>query len=395
MARASFRFGQQEKKPSFSMSFLDKEDEQSPFSARIRSGLSRSFEPVYDGMNTQAFIPEEVQQQQQQIDFPAMRAFREHMSGVPDQSEYAPGIGRKIGAALVGFASGLQNPAAGAQTTRAILDAPFTNAYRNWATQAQGLQAAAENEREQTQQQVSIGNMYRQINRDEATQDLNERKFAYEQQKDRVDQDLKIQDMKAKGWETTRVDGRVIMVNPVTNEKLDLGIDMDAKLREDANKISEFNAQTGRINAGTNQRNANTNERNVESLIDTRAQQTMIGADRANTYRTAAEARAASTGARPKNVPLREQVLAEQEAALDIMLTNPEYKKFVDKDGSIKRPGSIAALFGGGFDEAELQKFLELVESKKWDIINRKYGSGPSAGPTQELELDFGSLPPG
>jgi hypothetical protein len=395
MARASFRFGQKEKKPTFSMSFLDREDEQSPFSARIRSGLSRSFEPVYDGMNTSAFIPEEAQQKQ--IDFPAMRAFREHMSSVPDQAEYAPGIGRKIGAALVGFASGLKDPSAGAQTTRAILDAPFINAYRNWATQAQGLQAAAENEQEQIQQQIRIASQdlnerrlyYDQQNRI-ASQDLNERKFDYEQQKDRIEQELKIQDMKAKGWETTRADGRVIMINPVTNEKLDLGVDMDAKLREDSNRISAYSAETGRINAGINQQNAKTNERNVESLIDARKFGTMISADRANTYRDIARQRGENQ-AKTKNVPLREQILAEQEAALDITLTNPEYKKFIDKDGSIKRPGSIAALFGGGFDEAELQKFLELVELKKWDIINRKYGNGP----TQEVELDFSSLPPG
>lgn len=76
---------------------------------------------------------------------PAIRAYMQHMAGLPNREAYQPNIGSKIAASLAGFSAGYrQGPQAGIEASEAITERPYRRALEDWGMREQGLRAQAE-----------------------------------------------------------------------------------------------------------------------------------------------------------------------------------------------------------------------------------------------------------
>lgn len=387
MARPSFSFGKKETKAPSKFSFLKEDEEKdNPLRSVMRSGLSRAFEPVEDIPN---LADRYKAQEETEPNFPAMQAFSEFMQkGAPMQEDYAPGLGRKIGAALVGLGAGFKNPALGYQATRDILNTPFRNAYTDWANQADSLKANAEIEKDTIENTIKLRKDERDEARADATIAQGDRKL--DQDEDRLLRDLNNDKIKqeqdrleyeARGWRTEKVDGRIIMINPITDKKVDLGPDADIEIRKKQLDINQQNANTNKFSADTGRMNAETNERNVDSLEETRMWNSLNNFNRTNN--------ATAAGRRPKNVPIREYVQAEYQAAAELARENPAYAKYIGDDGSVKRPTNW---FGrDAVDTEEFERFMDALELRQNAIIEKQYGKGSRgvSEPEEELVIDW------
>lgn len=77
---------------------------------------------------------------------PGFNAYLEHIRNMPTQEDFNPSLGRKIGAGLVGFATGLNNPAAGYAASEQILRSPYNRALEEWSAKGGALKNLAAEE---------------------------------------------------------------------------------------------------------------------------------------------------------------------------------------------------------------------------------------------------------
>ena len=82
----------------------------------------------------------------------AMQAFKAHIKGMPTEADYGGGWAGKLGAAMVGGATGWQQGAgAGYEAARAVRRRPYQEALQDWQTRGGGLAQLADIETKEAQ----------------------------------------------------------------------------------------------------------------------------------------------------------------------------------------------------------------------------------------------------
>lgn len=78
------------------------------------------------------------------MDTPALKAYQEHILGMPSRGDYKPSIWRRIAGAAIGGISGASNPIAGARLAEQIVNSPYERALEDWGNKATGLKTVAD-----------------------------------------------------------------------------------------------------------------------------------------------------------------------------------------------------------------------------------------------------------
>ena len=100
----------------------------------------------------------------------AMQAFKAHIKGMPTEADYGGGWAGKLGAAMVGGATGWQQGAgAGYEAARAVRRRPYQEALQDWQTRGGGLAQLADIETKEAQARADHALAVREQNMAEVT----------------------------------------------------------------------------------------------------------------------------------------------------------------------------------------------------------------------------------
>lgn len=225
---------------------------------------------------------------------PGFDTYMQHIKNMPTESQYAPGTGRKIGAALVGFAAGLKNPSAGYAMTEGILRSPYARAMDEWKAKGGAL-------------------------KDVTTEEGNYNEMMSKEGVEGGKLDIRGKELEAK---KTQIENtyQVGMKNAKSTEERNL----IAKQRNDDLKALAIEAnKTDRIQAGASVTSANAATVNAE----------------ANTTRANAYADDVANRPDPQVIPpkIGDMDEAEAGAARHLYATYPNLRKFftLDEDGNL------------------------------------------------------------
>lgn len=96
----------------------------------------------------------------------AIDRIRRIFSQVPTRDQYEPSTGRRIGAGIAGFFTGLGNAKAGMDVAREIHDKPYTDAYNDWYNKATaaGKEAGIEQSQEKMDTAALRADTYKTLN---------------------------------------------------------------------------------------------------------------------------------------------------------------------------------------------------------------------------------------
>lgn len=386
--------GDRKATPAPTLSIGVEEEEIPPFNTKLYKNVKFGGETADSSLPSlsKLMLPEEEQEQPEEMtsvspEFEATKAYINHMRAMPKRDDYKPTFMNKLLATLAGGLSGK-----GAQAmaiARDTVNRPFNTALADWENQGAGLGEAAKAEaglagldlkqRDAMMKALGLQSLdnYRNRTADtrDATLDFNMSKFEKEQ-KARADA------LVANGWKVSNIGGRVVAHNPLTQEKRDLGEDKSAT-------IAEGNLNVNRQNASTNRMRAGNEARNIDSLIDSREENAFN--NRLNIGIKLMTAGKNAEG-KVKQIPVREQALAEVLSAQEVVAANPQYKKFLDADGNIILDEGT---WKDSADNSDFAAFKKLVTEKANQRLMRRYNFTSSADDEDEEELDFDELPPG
>lgn len=127
---------------------------------------------------------------------PALEAYKQHVSQMPQRSQFAPGKLDRLAAALAGVSSGWQQGAgAGIKSARDILDSKYQRAQADWMSRGAGLKEAAGLEQTEMQRR----NDWMKTNRQALMDDF---KFKLDMAKTQADIEKIHNDIRISGFKT-------------------------------------------------------------------------------------------------------------------------------------------------------------------------------------------------
>jgi hypothetical protein len=249
---------------------------------------------------------------------PATSAYKDLVTKMPKQEDFAPSKMTRLGASLTGLAAGMKDPAEGPAAARSIIRAPYEDAVREYGMKLGASKTSADLEREDMRDQLSALAQARAMG-------LKLSEFQHKQLMDRAD--LKVKQDRAAAYikkqgdpsydHFPQADGSILAVNktnPADRKTIPANTVQAAvlKTRQEANAI-----------AG---RNASTNEANSKSLA---AYRTVMG--------DAATKRATASVDRLNKPVTPYQQAKAVDLALSLMFRDRRFSKYI-KAGDASSP---------------------------------------------------------
>lgn len=320
----------------------------------------------------------------------AANAYREHISKMPTQQEYAPSKTRRFGGALAAAAGAFNDPKMGAAIGEQIIGAPYRNALEGWQMKGAGLKEQANIESSDVKSQLEYVKAIRQAQLDAKKYGLDERNVAATELRAQTDvarQKAQEDNYARQGWTFyDTADGMRVGDNTTTGEHKIFGPSLAGRTAANAERgtnIAGYNAETGRIQAGTAQ--ANLGMRGQEFGFAQEMGRGNLAARQEGLRQSGMNAGSAGF------VPAGEQYGAEAMATAEALKQNPDWKGWVDDQGLVKKPGAYWGSGPSGSDP-NYQQFLDAVETAKQRILGtRRPGIG--AAPGRVGPINFNDLP--
>jgi len=305
----------------------------------------------------------------------AAGAYRKHLTDMPDPKAYAPSKWRRLGAALTaGAASFGKTPQNAMELGSEVRDAPLKSALNEWQLKGAGLKEQADIESQdvkgQMEQIKAIREYMKQQNDTEIAKATAESQIRL--------RDAQIANFESQGWtQSVRPDGNLWMVKP-GQEPQNMGPSMEGRKQDWTEKYQGGQQQV------------------AEGKLKDDQRRTGIMGQNANTY-------AATAGRQGGVVDAQENFQAEAFATQQVLREKPEYKGWVNPNGTIKGPNDY--WFGGSMPNPANDKgyadFLARVESAKQRVLGTRRPGAPGAVMTPggavnppNQTFDFRNLPP-
>lgn len=188
---------------------------------------------------------------------PGIRAYRQHLTTMPDREQYRPSGWDRFAAALSGFSAGMRNPGEGIAVARDINEAPYRSAMEDYAARGAGLRERAEMEQDELnsklralQQARALGLRYDEYELRRRESEAKMRNDAANVDINRARADAYVKSVGRNRYNgTPQQDGSVLWVNE--NDPRDTHITK-------GNSVAAGQLGVARTNAGANVRRANT-----------------------------------------------------------------------------------------------------------------------------------------
>lgn len=262
---------------------------------------------------------------------PALSAYKEHLSKLPQREEYGNSTGRKLLAGVVGGLQALrEGPGAGIKTTTGILDDRYNDALVDYKNRAAGLQEQAGLEQAQTNSKLKYLIDSQDLIRKDRDLDIKGRN---------VDSQVDYRNRQAGTAET----------NARTNEGRAKDYSRFVDIQEE---VAPRRVAASERMAGAAERNAGVNEGRERRLRETPPK---VKSPTAFAFRDAGN-----------------------QALLDVIQEHPEFKEFIGEKNTITPPDDESKM-------ESFQLFRQLLEQKK----KRRLGSGDIELPDPDEADDY------
>lgn len=273
----------------------------------------------------------------------ATNRYREHVKALPERSAYAPSKLRSLGGALTAAAASFKFPGQAQELASQVTEAPYRQALSQWQLKGSGLKEQAD---------IESQDIKNQTDRLEAMQKAGADWRTYLQKQEEIDVLRNWREAQAKhlgdsSWDSMYdPQGNLVRYNKVTGAQTTQGPSIEAP------RLQDMTTRTG------------------------------ILRDQANTYSQAVAG----------YVPPATQIDAEAAAARAVVLANPQYKGWINPDGSIKTANDFT-FFAPKADDPGWLDFMAKIEAEKRKILqmqrpNLRGLGGPPPPPR------FGAPPP-
>lgn len=307
---------------------------------------------------------------------PALTAYQDALRTQPTREANKPSKGRRVAGILGGIAAGFHSPAAGVETARSIVDAPYNRSVEDYNNKMRGLGESASLEREETESQLkalsearALGLKYDEfkLKRHEAEQDFSLKKGTLGVAQSRAEAYIK--NLNRPDFDfTPQEDGSILATNkhnPAETRVIP------------ASTVAAASLDVARTNADTNRMNADTNRRGQEDTAGYRAKSLEIDADRAATYRNRPIGQPSTPTEQGKAISV----------ALSVMFRDPRYADYI-KQGTADDPETYYPAEDDGTEG--YAAFMR--EYKKRVAISLKSGMPFGDGSDDEEMDDDGSI---
>lgn len=299
---------------------------------------------------------------------PALEAYKQHITNLPDRTNYKAGVGNKIAAALIGASEGLNKGGfAGYSAARSFLDSPYQMDLEAYKNKGSVLGQLAEIESNDVKRKIDYVSQTLKDRRENQKFDLDKLKTLSDiNRADSLNKLTAVQisqinnSMGLAGKELQRntTDGQLYLIDKKNGSSQALG------------QFDETPTQKGNREVNIHSRKSGIDLENKKNFFNFETPINQANAiERIDANRIAAQKRRAFDAANPiqSNMGLQpsQSDIAFKNAVTETVLKNPQWAKFVDENLTSSQREEFA-------NDPEYDNFITAVEdAKRATIANR------------------------